>query len=75
MPKDKALAKLGQPRKKKKAEPVKIGLEVESDLVSDFKRFADKAKKKIGGAVDKLRGSLPNTTPGGKLEELLKKGR
>ena len=56
MPKDKALAKLGQPRKKKKEEPVKIGLEVESDLVGDFKRFADKAKKKIGGAVDKLRG-------------------
>jgi len=72
MPKDKALAKLGQPRKKKE-EPVRIGLEVESDLVGDFKRFADKAKKKIGGAVDKLRGALPNTTPGGKIAELLKK--
>ena len=72
MPKDKALAKLGQPRKKKE-EPVRIGLEVESDLVGDFKRFADTAKKKIGGAVDKLRGSLPNITPGGKIEEILKK--
>ena len=72
MPKDKALAKLGQPRKKKE-EPVRIGLEVESDLVGDFKRFADKAKKKIGGAVDKLRKTLPNTTPGGKIAELLKK--
>jgi len=72
MPKDKALAKLGQPRKKKE-EPVRIGLEVESDLVGDFKRFADKAKKKIGGAVDKLRKTLPNTTPGGKIEEILKK--
>jgi len=73
MPKDKALAKLGQPRKKKKDEPVRIGLEIESDLAGDFKRFADKAKKKIGGAVDKLRGSLPNITPGGKIAEILKK--
>jgi len=48
-------------------------LEIESDLVGDFKRFADKAKKKIGGAVDKLRGALPNVTPGEKIAELLKK--
>ena len=68
---DKAMNKLA---KKRKEEPVKVGLRVPSDPMGDFKRFAHKVKEESKSKMAEMKNKMPAMMgPSGMIDKLKRK--